>query len=131
EPELIEGRTVRRIRAGRREGRAQPGRVDRLAVGAVRTAARHLARRRIRRVRASPRGNAVRCERASLWRGRWHDVIVEAAVLVIREEQDRVVPVWAAPARAHDLRLVVLAGSEFARRLAAGVLVGCGDGLIG
>src|SRR2546422_5617723 len=29
EPELIEGRTVRRIRAGRREGGTYPGRVDR------------------------------------------------------------------------------------------------------
>src|SRR5262245_65141418 len=112
EAELIERRAVRGVGARGGEGRADSRRVDRLTVAAVSARTRLLACGRIRQVRALSRGDAVRRRESALRRTRRLDVVVEPAVLVVRPEEDRVVPAGAGAERVDDLRHDVLARAD-------------------
>src|SRR5262249_27580990 len=109
--------TIRRVGSGRCERRAEAGRRGCPTGVAGRAATRYLACGRVRRVGALPWGDAVGCRRAALRDSRRWNMVVEAAMLVVREEQNRVVPAGAAAQRHDDGRHEILTGPDVPRRM--------------
>src|SRR5438876_9005592 len=129
EAELIEVGAIRRIRTRRGEPWTDRSRI-RLADRTLRTAAGLLAGRRVREVLALAGVDAVGVEGAPLPSRRRGNVIVEPAVLVVDDEDDRVVPARAVPYGVHDLRDEVLAGPNVVGRVLVGLVRRAVDGLI-
>src|SRR5437667_112230 len=96
EAELIEVGAIRRIRTRRGEPWTDRSRI-RLADPALRTAAGLFAGRRVREILALAGVDAVGIQGAPLRSWSRGNVIIEAAVLVVRDEEDRVLPVRAVP----------------------------------
>src|SRR5882762_739315 len=123
EPELIEVGAERRVRSGRGEAGADGRRLE-LAYDALLPAAGALARRRARCVGALARIDAVRIARSALSRPGRRDVIVEATVLVVGEEEDRVLPAAARPEGCDDLRDECLPEADVRGRMLVGLHAG-------
>src|SRR5262249_57398020 len=117
EPELVERRAIRWVGSSGRERRAETGRRGCPAGIAGRAATRCLARGRVRQVGALPWGDAVGCRRAALRDGRRCHMVVEAAVLVVGEQENRVVPAGTVAQCPYDRRHEILAGPHVPRRM--------------
>ena len=116
EAELIEARARRRVRTRRREAGADAGGVER-AQEAVRPAAGLLARWRVREIGTLARTDPVGVWPAGLLRLRGRNVVIEAAVLVVGDEEDRILPARARPKGVGDLGDEVLTRPDVRRRM--------------
>src|SRR6266436_4512236 len=94
EAQLIEVGAEVPIRSAGREARADALRVRRTEE-AVCAASALRARGRVGGIGALTRTDAVGGPRSALRSSRWRDVIVEAAVLVVGDEEDRALPAGA------------------------------------
>src|SRR5207253_2019372 len=123
EPELVKVRAEGRVRPGRRrrwrEAWADGRRLE-PAHDALLPAARLLARRRTRRVLAQAWIDPVGIAPPSLLRLGRRDVVVEPAVLIVREEENRIVPAAARPQRRDDVRYEGLAQPDVGGRMFVG-----------
>src|SRR5207247_5497045 len=88
------------------------------------------AGRRVREFLALAGVDAVGIERAPLPSRRRRHVVVGPAVLVVGDEDDRVLPARALPEGVHDLRDEVLAGPNVVGRMFVGLEYRAVDGLI-
>src|ERR1035437_950405 len=118
ESELIEIRALRRVWRGfwSEKCRADGGDVA-LAELALRASAWQQARRRIGQVFAQARIDAVGIEGSTLRGGRRRYVIIKSTVLVVGQEDDRVLPVGSLADGPDDLRGDVFTGADVPRRV--------------
>ncbi len=93
-----------------------------LAEIALRAFARQQAHRRIGQVFAQSRIDSIGVEGSALRRARWRHVIVVAAVLVISQEHDSVLPVRAISYRVDDLRDNILTRPDIEWRVFVGLV---------